>query len=264
MMAGKIIGKLLFLPAIASASIFAAAFAQEPVEENKNTVVVFGMIHGGHTTSEHYSIDFLKRAINAVDPDYVITEIPPDRLANAARGFERDGAVSEPRVARFPEYVDALFPLSRELDFKIIPAAAWTEGMAAYRRDALNAIENAPARAEDWKAYEAAIEKMEIAIGDRGDDPFFIHTEEYDRITKLGLAPYATLFANDLGRGDWERINAAHYALIDAALNNHQYEGARILITFGAGHKYWFLEKLRAREDINLIDPALFLRDATR
>ena len=34
--------------------------------------------------------------------------------------------------------------------------------------------------------------------------------------------------------------------------------GKRILITFGASHKYWFLEKLRERDDIRLIDPLEF------
>ena len=100
-------------------------------------------------------------------------------------------------------------------------------------------------------------------IGDRDDDPFFIHSDAYDAATKKGLKPYATLFADDLGRGDWESINAAHYALIDAALDNHQYEGARILIMFGAGHKYWFLEQLRQRNDIRLIDPTPFLKAAS-
>jgi len=35
--------------------------------------------------------------------------------------------------------------------------------------------------------------------------------------------------------------------------------GERILITFGAGHKYWFLEELRGRGDIRLVDVAPFL-----
>ncbi|CAK9042090.1 Ribosomal protein L11 methyltransferase (L11 Mtase) [Durusdinium trenchii] len=213
------------------------------------------MIHGKHKTSDRYSLAYLKRLIEKIDPDYVITEIPPDRLADAATGFANDGVVTEERVARFPEYVDVLFPLTKTLDFKIIPAAAWTAPMADYRRDALKRIENDPTRAKDWRDYRAALEAMNQAIGDASDDPMFIHSAEYDEITKQGLGPYATLFAEDLGRGDWESINKAHYALISAALDHHQYEHARILIMFGAGHKYWFLGQLNLRNDINLIDP---------
>ena len=35
--------------------------------------------------------------------------------------------------------------------------------------------------------------------------------------------------------------------------------GRRILITFGAGHKYWFLEQLRQRSDVKLLDLRRYL-----
>ena len=73
------------------------------------------------------------------------------------------------------------------------------------------------------------------------------------------MSVYATAFADDVGRGDWERINAAHYKLIEAALENHAGEGATMLITYGAAHKYWFLEQLRRRDDIVLINPVEYL-----
>lgn len=236
--------------------------AQPALDENKNIVVVLGMIHGQHKTSDRYSVEYLQRVIEIIDPDYVITEIPPDRLAAAAAGFAQTGIVTEERVARFPEYVDVLFPMTKTHTFKIIPAAAWTGAMADYRREALDRLSKDPDRASDWKNYTAALKAMDTEIGDRDDDPLFIHTDEYDEITKKGLAPYATLFTDDLGRGDWESINEAHYALIDSALNNHQYEGKLLLITFGAGHKYWFMEQLRLRNDIVLMDPRPFLEAA--
>ncbi len=45
--------------------------------------------------------------------------------------------------------------------------------------------------------------------------------------------------------------------LIDRAIRTHR--GRRLLITFGAGHKYWFLERLRGRNDVRLLDPGPFL-----
>jgi len=96
---------------------------------------------------------------------------------------------------------------------------------------------------------------MREAIGDKRDDPYFIHSDAYDAATKKGYTPYATLFANDLGVGDWETINAAHYGYIERALDQHTGESATILITYGAAHKYWFLEQLRKRTDIELISP---------
>jgi hypothetical protein len=218
-----------------------------------NRVIVLGMIHGRHETSTRYSTSRVKGVIEAIDPDYVLTEIPPDLFAEAVRSFEEDGQVTEPRVMRFPEYTGALFPLTLRMDFEIIPTAGWTQAMADFRRDALDALSKDASRREDWHTYRAAIEEMEAAIGERGDDPYFIHSDEYDALTKTGLTPYAQLFANDLGVGDWETINAAHYRLIENALDRHTGEGATILITFGAGHKYWFLEQLRRRTDIELV-----------
>lgn len=220
-----------------------------------NRVIVLGMIHSQHETSPTYSIARVKGVIKAIAPDYVLTEIPPDRFEEAVRSFSETGTVTEPRVARFPEYVDALFPLSSQMDFEIIPTAGWTQDMADFRRDALEALSGDRARREDWAAYEAGLTQMKAAIGNRSDDPYFIHSDTYDKITKAGLTPYAERFANDLGLGDWETINAAHYSYIERALDLHTGEGATVLITYGAGHKYWFLEHLRARTDILLISP---------
>ena len=223
-----------------------------------NKVIVLGMIHGTHETSQRYPTSRVKGVIEVIDPDYVLTEIPPDRFDEAVRSFAESGVVTEPRVQRFPEYKDALFPLSETMNFEIVPTAAWTRTMADFRRDALDALSKDESREADWLTYRAAIDAMSTAIGERGDDPYVIHTEEYDAITKKGLTPYAELFANDLGVGDWETINAAHYAYIERALDQHTGEGATILITYGASHKYWFLEQLRERTDIELISPLTY------
>ena len=225
----------------------------------KNKVIMLGLIHRGHVESEKFGLPVVESLIRKINPDYVLTEIPPDRLADAMKGFVETGEVTESRTRVFPEYRDVLFPLSREMDFKIIPTAAWSRGMADYRRAALNRIRDDESRKTEWDAYQKSGQAARDAIGDRGDDPRFIHSDEYDDLTRERFHVYATAFADDVGRGDWERINAAHYKLIEAALENHAGEGATILITFGAGHKYWFLEQLRKRDDIELINPIEFL-----
>lgn len=228
---------------------------------HKNTVIMLGMIHRGHVDSERYGLPVVESLIRKIDPDYVLTEIPPDRLAGAVKGFAETGEVTEPRVRVFPEYKDVLFPLTKEMDFKIIPTAAWSRGMADYRRAALNAIQGDARRKDDWDAYVSTSQAAGAEIGERGDDPRFIHSDEYDALTKKRYSVYASAFADDVGRGDWERINAAHYKLIEAALENHAGEGATMLITYGAGHKYWFLEQLRKRDDIILVNPVEYLED---
>lgn len=226
----------------------------------RNEVVVLGMIHGGHRESETYGIEQLAEAIRRIDPDYVLVEIPPDRIEAATVEFRETGEITEARVRVFPEYVDVLFPLTREIDFEIIACAAWTRPMADARRAKL--IEWRTSRPEDTTESDRAQAEAEARIQAEGadDDPLFIHTERYDEIVRAGLEPYDRLFNDDLGPGGWENINAAHYALIAEALDAHTGEGKRFLITFGAWHKYWFLEQLRQRDDIVLIDPRRYFR----
>ena len=225
----------------------------------KNKVIMLGLIHSGHIESERFGLPVVEQLIRDIDPDYVLTEIPPDRLADAVKGFVETGEVTESRVRVFPEYKDVLFPLSREMDFKIIPTAGWSRGMADFRRAALSDLSKDETRKTDWDAYTASTQSAREELGDRGDDPHFIHTDAYDELTRRRMSVYATAFADDVGRGDWERINAAHYKLIEAALENHAGEGATMLITYGAAHKYWFLEQLRRRDDIVLINPVEYL-----
>ncbi len=240
-------------------SVVAIPPAPPPAGTAKNEVLVLGMIHGNFRTSERYSLTVLERLIRAVDPDYVIAEIPPNRLDAALKGFRATGRVSEPRVSVFPEYTDVLFPLSRSLDFTIIPAAAWNEAMNDYRNAMLARLRADPRRKADWAAYRTGMAHLSEAVRGRADDPYFIHSKAYDQATREAFEPYDRLFNDDLGPGGWSNINAAHYALIEKALEAHRGEGKRFLITFGSSHKYWFLEHLRRRDDITLLDARPFL-----
>ncbi len=220
---------------------------------SKNEVVVMGMIHSGHRTSTAYSLDRVRQIIRKVNPDVVLCEIPPDRFDRATSEFETTGRIEEPRVSRFPEYTDALFPLTRELDFVIVPCAAWTRPMADDRRAKMEEFKST--RPGDWKEMTEAeawmdreLEKEKLA-----DDPRGIHTDRYDDIVRKGLEPYNRLFNDAIGEGGWDNINAGHYALISRALDERRGQGLRVLITFGAGHKNWFLDHLRNRSDIELV-----------
>jgi len=222
---------------------------------HQNRVVVLGMIHSGHRTSEVYSLDVLRRAIVEIDPDYVLVEIPPDRYPIAREQFEQTGEITEPRVSRFPEYVDVLFPLTREMDFEIVPCAGWTRTMSDDRQAKLKrwATERPEETAEVERA-QAQVEAQMKAEGDP-DDPLYIHTDHYDDLVERALEPYNRLFNDDLGPGGWDNINEAHYAHIEDALDAHKGEGATIVITFGSWHKSWFMHRLRERTDIVLVDP---------
>ena len=227
----------------------------------KNEVLVLGMIHGEHRTSEIYGTDVLERLIRQIDPDVVLTEIPPDRFDAAVAGFQADDSISEPRVIRFPEYVDVLFPLTKDMDFEIVPTAGWTLALSDYRAERLASIPTEPEWAERWRTYESAAQESQAALeaGGAADDPYWINTDAYDAAQEIRLSVYNELFNDELEAGGWDNINRAHYALIESALDERSGEGLRVLITYGAGHKGWFLRALRQRDDIELLDVAPFL-----
>ena len=230
-----------------------------------NELVFLGMIHGEHRTSQRYGLDVVRRLVEAIDPDYWLTEIPPNRLARAVEEFARTGGVAEPRVSRFPEYVDVLFPLSRTMRFRVYGTAGWSHPMDRYRRERLAAIAHDPQRAAAWKAYQAAIadSEQQLASGGAADDPRWIHTDAYDAAQRVQLDVYNDQFDAELGTGGWNTINRAHFAHITRVLDQHTGEGARILITYGAGHKSWMLPRLRARRDLVVLDTAPFLDRAS-
>ncbi len=237
-----------------------AAAAEAGPSFAPSEVVVLGMIHGGHTTSEVFSLQVVRNLVREIDPDHWLTEIPPNRWDRAWAEYRASGIVEEPRVRVFPEYMEALFPLTRELDFEVIPTAGWTEPMSDFRAAYLDAFSRDPERAEAWAEYQAAAgASAEGLAAGAGDDPRWIHTDAYDEAYDIRMQVYARLFDADLGPGGWDAINASHWANIERALDRHRGEGARFLLTYGAGHKGPFLRELRRRDDIVLLEVAPFL-----
>jgi len=217
-------------------------------------VYVLGTIHANHRRSKAFSLDVLAQAFRRAEPDLLLAEIPPDRIAEAYRSFRYDGKVTEPRTAVFPEYVDVAFPLTRELGFEIVGTAGWTQAIADERQAALARIEHDPARAQQWAEHLAAYAEFEREVAGRADDPRFIHTAEYDRLVERAQGPYQRYFDADLDAGGWTRINQAHNALINAALDQISGQGLTVMITFGAWHKYMILRSLAQRQDIESLD----------
>ncbi len=221
-----------------------------------NIVAVIGAIHGQHRSSERYSLDVLRDAIVKFDPDIVLVELPSDRFAIASANFDKFGEVRESRADDFPELTDVVFPLRKTLGFTMFPVAAWTLEIAADRRAVEKRLARDPARSKDWLAYQAAIQLYGKAVSGHSDDPDFIHSQASDEAVKARQESYERLFGKDLGAGGWRAINAAHLANINAALDAVTGQEKRILILFGAWHKYKIVEALAARQDVFLAEAA--------
>ncbi len=220
----------------------------------KNEVIVLGTVHSSHKTEAEYNLEVLTNLIKGIKPDIILTEIPPDRYHAAMDEFKEKDTITEARVVRFPEYVDVIFPLTKEMDFEIIPTAGWTREMSDKRGQQLKDIRQDSSRAEEWAQLEAAAKESDSLIKATGRefDPYWINSDEYDELVEIELSVYNDLFNEELGLGGWDNINEAHYAYIAEALDKHKYEGKRVLITYGAGHKGWFLRELKKLDDIEL------------
>ena len=223
-----------------------------PPPGQQNELVLLGTIRGQHFDSTRYSLAVLRDMIRAIRPSVVLCEIPPDRLDQALREFHQDGEVREPRVAQFPEYTEVLFPLAAELQFEIVPCAAWSPDLDTAREQGLAALaERDPqlygdARdALDWLAHRLEREQS-------SDDPVAIHEPSYDATVREAMEAYAERVDADLGPAGWQANNRAHYALIDTALRSRAGRGGRYLLMFGAWHKYWLDERLQQRKDVRV------------
>ncbi|QTD55091.1 hypothetical protein [Parasphingorhabdus cellanae] len=221
-----------------------------------NVVAVIGAVHGQHRRSESYSLTVLRAAITKFDPEIIMVELPTERFSKASANYQQFGEVRESRADDFPELIDVVFPLREALDFEMVPVAAWTQNIADDRRATLARVKQDPSRAKDWAAHQAAITTYNQAVRGRSDDPLFIHSQAYDNAVKARQESYEKLFGDDLGAGGWQTINAAHFQKVAAALDDVKGQEKRILILYGAWHKYWFLEQLETRDDIQLINAA--------
>jgi len=253
---GALLGSLATASA-ARLSVCGEGGATSTLDAGKRTkVCVMGAIHSGHRTSRLYSLKVLERAVRALQPDMVLSEIPPDRIKAAKRSFAETGKVTESRTRAFPELTDVIFPLSQEMGFQIVATAGWTQAIADNRRAKLADIRSDPARAQQWAEHQRARAGFAKAVQGKGDDPQFIHTHDYDVLVQRAQTPYQIFFDRDLGPGGWTQINAAHTGLIGEALNGVRGQGLNILILFGTFHKYMIERSLILRDDIEFVDAA--------
>jgi len=128
-----------YISIVLSALVLFSCNSATPTK-NLNEVLVLGAIHSGHLTDSVYHTAYLEKLFTEIAPDYVLAEIPPDRMQAAMDGFMRDDTISEPRVMRFPEYTDVIFPLTKTMDFEIIPTAGWTENLTLYIKQLIESM----------------------------------------------------------------------------------------------------------------------------
>lgn len=226
---------------------------QEPAN-GRTEVFVMGMLHASHKTSKRYSLEVIRETVNAVHPDIILTELPATTYRQALAGFAETGRVTDKRARAFPEYTDAIIPMTSTHDFAIIGTAGWTPAISAHRNEALASIARDPARGSQWLAWQRSQAAFRKAIAGHQDDPQFIHSTAYDDAVRQLYLPYMRYFDRDLGPGGWDAVNRAHWANIARELDQLKGQKKRVLITYGAYHKHRILDALAQRDDVIVRD----------
>ncbi len=219
-------------------------------------VAVMGMIHASHRSSELWGLEQVEQTIRSFAPDVVCAEIAPDRWERIERDLRVRDVIEDPRVQRFPEYTDLILRLSAEAGFEIVPCAGWILEMSDLRNARIAEFVSDERWAGVRDEYERRLMEVGMQLGapdGAEDDPVYIHSDAYDQRYKATAALYDEYQNDMIGPGGWTNINVEHYRNVDRTIR--EYRGKRILITFGAGHKYQLLERLRARTDVLLVSP---------
>ena len=219
-----------------------------------------GMIHGGHLTSDRWGLDQVESTIRNFRPDAICVEIPPNRWERVWRDYTERRVVEDPRTVRFPEYNDRILALAVEMGIEVIPCAAWTTEMNDLRTERTRQFNENDEWAEQRADYEEGLTRIrreyEVGLGEI-DDPRVLHSDIYDNRAREEYSLRDRHISDWQGPGGWRHINEAHMRWVNRAVDASR--GRRLLVTFGAGHKYWFLDSLRKRGDVRLLDLREFL-----
>ena len=236
--------------------------ANRPQTTSDTTQVgILAMTHSGHLTSERWGLAEVEAAVRAFDPEVLCTEIAPDRWERIDRDLRERDVIEDPRVLRFPEYREVLLRLRRELGYAIEPCAGWSLEMSDLRATRIEQFETMDAWEEQRAAYARDLAALHVVTppvrGYTNDDPVYLHSDESDEAQRAELALYDHYQNDMIGPGGWTNINVEHYRQVDRAIRAHS--GKRILITFGAGHRYWLLDQLEKRDDVEVVDMQPYL-----
>ncbi len=237
---------LLFLPAKA--------------RDGTTTVAVLGAIHGGHLRSKSYSVDAVLGIVRDFKPEVVLVEIPPYLFDKVVKRIDERGFATRRKhledltwIKAFPELYRGVIPLRKQLGYTVVPVSGWRPEASTARREFWKGVGKSEQMRERRRIYDAVneafkeIRKREGGIGNAA----FVNSQHQADMYQLLRTCWSACFDDGLGTGGETAINRAHWQNIAKALDAHR--GKRVLIVYGAAHRYWFLRELRQRKDVELV-----------
>jgi hypothetical protein len=262
---GLLLGSALSCAApepVPEATLEAAPVSPTQPTAARTRVIVLGTLHDGHLDSKLWGLEQLRETIRRIVPDVICVELADDNLLAALETWSAEKIVTDARVLKFPEYVQVVLPLMSEMGFAVESGALWHEMLDSMRRGKVADFQKLEQFAEQRADYEAAKawSKEWLAAQDQGvaDDPFYIHSADFDLRAKGRAGAYDYYLNEVIGRPTgWTYVHDEHYEKIMNSVRNHP--GETVLVTFGVNHIYWFHELLRWNPDIDFVDVRPFL-----
>ena len=236
----------------------------EPVSPRvpgRTEVIVLGTLHGAHRSSQGFSLEVIRDTVRRIRPDVVLTEIPPDRFEAALLELDALGSgvspekISDDWVRAFPEIWGVLVPLRRELNYELVPVSGWKPAVSADRRAYYAKHPEGPPSAS-YRSARAAFQSAS-ASHDFRENPRWVNGPEYLELTTHQENALADAADSQLGMAAVRRINEAHWVNIEAAIAAHG--GARILLVYGARHRWYTQPRIEALSGVTLLPVVGFL-----
>ena len=228
------------------------------VERGPGTeVAILGTLHRGHETSTHYGLAEVEAVIRAANPDVVMLEVPPHLFPSVVEACTGGPVTPEAAVfaTSYPEVCEVAIPLQASMGYTMLPISGWTESVSEDREAYYATHPIGPGTRE----YILAQHRSQAAQldNDMWENPAWVNGEEYLALSS-DEGRWLSYFAEeDLGDAGELRLNSRHAGLMLDGIREHV--GERILVMFGARHRYFLLGAAEASNLATIVDVNRFV-----
>lgn len=217
-------------------------------------VAVLGVVHSKKFTPK------VIRTVRSYKPQVVFVEIPPHLFKKEVkvadkRGFETTREYLEERtrwIKYFPNVYAGVLPLRKEMGYAVEPVSGWREAVSSDRKRFWDEHGKDPEVVRLRGVHDRAKQALDEIVKREGSTLWFLNTPHYTDAKRIERSVWSACFDEGLGRGGEVAINTEHYNTIERALKRHA--SKRILIVYGAAHRYWFIDRLVKNKAVTLVD----------
>jgi len=209
--------------------------------EGRTEVFVIGTLHGPLRHGGDYPHERIASLLREAAPDVVLVEVPPARMDTVRQAAASGG--EDEWLASFPE-LPTVLTTAAELGVPVVPVSGWTPELTADWKAYWEAHPEGP----EAEAYRRAAGQLARTLDDEGDDPEWIHSARYRRLTRWRDEALQTFAGEELGAAAPHARRRAHVRRIIDAIKDAR--GRRVAIVFDARRRWMIEEALEAEPEV--------------